>query len=581
MRSPTDRVEQAYRAIAEAGRPEVWIELRPKDVVLDDALSVGRRLAAGDRLPLAGLTLAVKDNIDVAQLPTTAGCPAFGYVPEVDAPAVAACRKAGALILGKTNLDQFATGLVGTRSPYGAVRDVRDPSRVAGGSSSGSAVAVALGIADVALGTDTAGSGRVPAAFQGIVGMKPTRGVVSTRGVVPACRSFDCVSVFAATAAHATSVLRVMANVTHALDSAARAWPGDAPLGAPPRPSVAVPSPDLLAELSAEARAAFTAAVDRCAAIGAEIIEADIEPLVAAGSLLYGGAFVAERYAAVGRFIAAHPCDVDPTVAQIITAGAAITAADYVADAERLDSVRVLARQILHGRDALLLPTAPFQPTLDGVAADPIGVNARLGRFTTFCNLLDMCAVAVPAGTADDGHFGVSLLAPAFHDWVLADLASRMTGADDDLVTQRSEDSGVPPRSQILVVGAHLTGQPLNRQLIERGGRFVRSVRTREDYRLYALTTEPPKPGLVRTASPVDGSPGIAGEVWALPPAGLASLLEQIPQPMVLGRVTLDDGSPITGFLCEPEAIVGAKDITGHGGWLAYLGARPIRGQNA
>ncbi len=432
-----------------------------------------------------------------------------------------------------------------------------------------------------AAGRDTAGSGRVPAAFQGIVGMKPTRGVVSTRGVVPACRSFDCVSVFAATAAHATSVLRVMANVTHALDSAARAWPGDAPLGAPPRPSVAVPSPDLLAELSAEARAAFTAAVDRCAAIGAEIIEADIEPLVAAGSLLYGGAFVAERYAAVGRFIAAHPCDVDPTVAQIITAGAAITAADYVADAERLDSVRVLARQILHGRDALLLPTAPFQPTLDGVAADPIGVNARLGRFTTFCNLLDMCAVAVPAGTADDGHFGVSLLAPAFHDWVLADLASRMTGADDDLVTQRSDDSGVPPRSQILVVGAHLTGQPLNRQLIERGGRFVRSVRTREDYRLYALTTEPPKPGLVRTASPVDGSPGIAGEVWALPPAGLASLLEQIPQPMVLGRVTLDDGSPITGFLCEPEAIVGAKDITGHGGWLAYLGARPIRGQNA
>jgi allophanate hydrolase len=420
-----DRVSRAFARIVEVDRSEVWISLRSTADVLAEATALEARVAAGEQLPLAGFLLAVKDNIDVAGLPTTAGCPAFAYAPAADAPVVARLRAAGAIVLGKTNLDQFATGLVGTRSPYGAVRDSVRPDRVSGGSSSGSAVAVALGIVDLALGTDTAGSGRVPAAFQRIIGVKPSRGLLPGTGVVPAVRSLDCVSVFARELSLARRAAAVAAGPDPA-DPFSRTAPADTPTRAPIAPRVGVASPRQLGALTPEALGAYGAAAKRLEAAGAVLVTVDIEQLLAAGALLYDGAVVAARYTAVGDFIDAHPDDddVDPTVGRIIRAAKEIPAHRLVADQERLVAFSRDSEQLWADIDVLVLPTAPRQPTLAEVAADPLGANARLGVFTNFCNLLDLCAVAVPAGDADGGAFGITAFAPAFHDAVAADVAS-------------------------------------------------------------------------------------------------------------------------------------------------------------
>jgi allophanate hydrolase len=572
----TAAVTRAFERIADADRPEVWIELRSAEDALTEARDIEERVAAGDQLPLAGLTVAVKDNIDVAGLPTTAGCPEFAYTPECDAPAVARLRAAGAIVLGKTNLDQFATGLVGTRSPYGAVRDAHDPSRVAGGSSSGSAVAVALGMVDLALGTDTAGSGRVPAAFGGIVGFKPTRGLVSNRGVVPACRSFDCVSVLARSVAEAETAVELISAFDPG-DPLSREPPGGAALRpAPARPRIGVAKPEQLTHLSPAFAEAYCQAQQRVAKTGAELHAIDLAPFLEAGELLYGGAFVAERYAAVGEFIAAHPEDVDPAVKQIILAARDTRAHDYVADRTRLDQLRLTADKILGEYDALLLPTAPFQPTLEQVTADPIELGRALGTFTSFANLLDLTAVAVPAGTADGGQFGVTLLAPAFHDATVATLARRFTDEpapehDREQVHRSEPILGVDETMRLLVVGAHMTGEPLNGELTSRGGRLIAEVRTAPSYRLYRLDTEPPKPGLVRMSASEHDAASIEGELWSLPPAGLAELVAALPPPMAIGPVTLEDGSQVSGFLCEPAAIDAAQDITKFRGWRHYV----------
>ncbi|GAA1568997.1 allophanate hydrolase [Dactylosporangium maewongense] len=548
---PTDRVRAAYARLALGERPEAWITLRPERDVLADAAAVEARLAAGEHLPLAGRLVAVKDNIDVAGLPTTAGCPAYAYQPECSAPAVQRLVDAGALILGKTNLDQFATGLVGTRSPYGAVRDVRDPARVSGGSSSGSAVAVALGIADLAVGTDTAGSGRVPAAFQGIVGVKPTPGLVPTDGVVPACRSFDCVTIFARTVAEGTHAIALMSDPV---------LPADAPLAAPPHPIVAVPDRDDLTGLSPQWLDAFEQATKTLETHGARLRPIRLAPFLAAARLLYNGGFVAERYAAVGAFIDGHPDDIDPTVRAIIGAARDIPAHVLVADTERLAHLRREAMTAWGDADALLLPTSPIHPTIAEVTADPIGVNATVGTYTNFCNLFGLSAVAVPAGEAGGTNFGVQVVARGFADAVAADIAARLAGEAPTGAHRR----GLP----MMVVGAHLTGQPLNHQLTEAGGRLLRQVRTAPQYRLHCLTTEPPKPGLVRV---LDGGAAVEGELWELPPAAVGPFLAALPSPMALGKVHLDDGSTVTGFLCEAVAVADAPDITAHGGWRAYL----------
>jgi allophanate hydrolase len=561
------RVLAAYQLIAEVNRPEIWITLRGLDEVLADAVLVDAAIAAGQALPLAGRLLAVKDNIDVAGLPTTAGCPDYGYLATASAPAVARLVAAGAIVLGKTNLDQFATGLVGVRSPYGAVRDARRPDRISGGSSSGSAVAVALGITDLALGTDTAGSGRVPAALQGIVGIKPTRGLVPSLGVVPACRSLDCVTIFAAALPAAEQAMALITGPDDA-DPTSRSWPADAPLAAPAQPVIAVPDAAQLIGLDPAWLAAFEATSRRLEQAGARLVPIDLGPFLAAARLLYEGAFVAERYAAVGEFVSAHPASVDPTVRWIIAAAGQIPAHRWASDLERLGRLRFAALAALGPADALLLPTTTDHPTIATALADPVGVNSRLGTFTNFCNLLDLCAVAVPAGEPPGaGCFGVSVIARPFADRVAADIA-RMLDADDTAGGAAAMAALGPPGVRLVVVGAHLSGEPLNGQLTSRGGRLVGAVNTAPDYALYLLDTEPPKPGLVRVGA---GGAAIAAELWELPPVGMSSFLAALPSPMTLGPVRLADGSTATGFLVEQIAVAGARNISAYRSWREYL----------
>ena len=563
MSTPTlTRVRMAYARIATVDRPEVWIDLRPQPEVETEARAIDARLAAGDHLPLAGKLFAAKGNIDVQGLPTTAGCPAYAYHPEADAPVVARLRHAGALLLGTTNLDQFATGLVGTRSPYGPVRNAHDPTRVSGGSSSGSATAVALGLVDFALGTDTAGSGRVPAAFNGIVGLKPTRGLVPTTGVVPACASLDCVTVFARTLPEAEQALAHMASPP------ARDLP-PLPQRAPGPWRVAVPPLAQLGELDPGWAQAYEAAVTQLRTAGVSVQELDLTPFTEAAAMLYQGAFVAERYTAVGAFVdkllaegGEASATLDPTVVGIITGARDIPAHQLYADQERLAALRTRALAELADADALLLPTAPGHPTLAEVAADPLGANARLGRFTNSTNLFDLAAVAVPAGEVDGLPFGVMLIGPAFTDDRLTTIARLLQ-----------------PEARLAVVGAHLAGQPLNPQLLALGARLERATTTAPVYRLHALPTTPPKPGLVHVGEGEGegetGGAAIAAEVWRLPAEGLGHFLAALPRPMTLGRVELADGTHVPGFLCEPAALEGAEDITAYGGWRAYLNSRP------
>ncbi|MCU1375156.1 MAG: allophanate hydrolase, partial [Actinomycetia bacterium] len=456
---------------------------------------------------------------------------------------------------GKTNLDQFATGLVGTRSPYGAVANPVVPDRIAGGSSSGSAAAVALGLADLAIGTDTAGSGRVPAALCGVVGLKPTVGLVPTDGVVPACASLDCVSIFARTVAEAAEALGRMAG-------GARTIPTGTPV-APVGPlRIGVPNPAQLGVLDDDAAAAWDRVRKELEAIGS-VVEVDVTPYLEAGQLVYGPAFLPERHAAVGAFLAAHPEGADPTVTEIIGWGAEVAATTSAAERFRLPGLAAQVARWWDDVDVVAVPTVGEAPTLAAVAEHPVAINRRLGTFTAGANPLDLCAAAVPCGWRDDGvPFGVTFLGPAFADPVVAVAAARLAGEPDP-----------PPPSwagwtDVVVVGAHLTDQPLNGQLTERGGHLVRAVRTAAEYRLYALPTEPPKPGLVRTGP---GGAAIETEVWRLPTDGFGSFVAAIPSPLAIGTVVLEDGTSSAGFLCESFAVAAdVSDVTHFGGWLSY-----------
>ncbi|QCH23167.1 Allophanate hydrolase [Mycobacteroides salmoniphilum] len=534
----------------------VWITHRPEDEISTEL--------QGSSGPLAGVRLAVKDNVDVGGVPTTAACPEFAYIPDHDAPAVAALRAAGATVVGKTNLDQFATGLVGTRSPYGAVSDSRRPEYISGGSSSGSAVAVATGEADIAIGTDTAGSGRVPAGLQGIVGIKPTVGVVSTQGVVPACESYDCVTIFARTLATANLAMAAMGAA-----AGPRPWPANTRLAAPPQPTIAVPRE--LPALDELWRNTFHAAVEHLRATGATIVEVDLTPFLAAAKLLYEGALVSERYAAVGEFIDSNPeAALDPTVAQIVSGARDIPAHRLVRDRAEVQRLREEAMAALAGADALLVPTAPLHPTIEQVQADPVGVNATMGTYTNFCNLFDMCAVAVPAGIAGGAQFGVTVLARAFDDAVAFDIAALVTG---DAAEQNVWPAAITLSHELAVFGAHLKGGPLEFQLTDLGARWVGPVRTAPKYRMSALLTTPPKPGLTRSEE--DGV-SIGGEIWRLSPAALGTFLAQLPEPMLLGKVQCDDGVWRTGFGCDGAAAQAGIDISEHGSWPAAIAAGAI-----
>jgi allophanate hydrolase len=543
-------------AVAEriaASEQPVWIST----VRADELAAVAAQLDVGDSsLPLYGIPFAVKDNIDVAGMETTAACPGFAYVAERSATVVERLIQAGALLVGKTNMDQFATGLVGTRSPYGSCSSVFDPDRVSGGSSSGAAVAVALGQVSFALGTDTAGSGRVPAAFNEIVGIKPTRGLVSNRGVVPACASLDCVSVLAAGVPDAAAVLAVIEGFDDEDPYSRRA---DTP-SSPRHGRVAVPLAQQLVFDDEAARRAWAGAVAH-AGEQWDVVEVDVAPLLEAAPLLYE-AWVAERAADLGDAVAAAPAGLDPTVAEIVRGGDAVPGARVFNAQHRVAALRRAAAPIWEAADALLMPTVPGHPTHQEVAADPVGVNAGLGRFTNFVNLVDLAALALPGPRRDDGlPAGVALMAPAFHDGRLVELGAQWSGLD----APASQPGAVP----FAVVGAHMSGLPLNHQLTERGGRLLAKTRTAAVYRLYALPgSGVRRPGLVRST---DEGNSIELEVWELTPAALGDLLARVPAPLALGRVTLENGAEVTGFVCEAYAAVTAEDVSAFGGWRAYL----------
>ncbi|HEY2671454.1 MAG TPA: allophanate hydrolase, partial [Rugosimonospora sp.] len=568
--SPAVRASRtAHEAAAGRGAPAtaagrgaqpIWTQLLSTSDVLGFA---GRAPEDG---PLAGMPFALKDNLDLAGYPTTAACPDLAAGPPAahSAGAVQRLLDAGAVPVGKTNLDQFATGLVGTRSPYGACHSVASAAHVSGGSSSGSALAVATGLVPLALGTDTAGSGRVPAAFNGIVGVKPSRGLVSTRGLLPACRSLDCVTTFTRTVAQARAALSVLVHADPA-DPWSRPRPPAHPPGVAAHLRV-IAVPDGPLDLEPLQDKAWQVVLDRAREVAAYVVPVDITPFLAAARLLYEGPWVAERYAAFGHLLDGP--GVDEHVRAVVAPGRDLRAPDAFAAMDRLAALRRATEAVWAGADALLLPVTGEHPTLAQVAADPLGVNGRLGRYTNFVNLLDLCAVAVPAGHREDGlPFGVQLIAPAFADGPLLDLAARWCG---EPVPDTPPDPG---RTLIAVCGAHLSGLPLSGDLVRLGGTLHHRARTAPGYRLFRLTaTGVPRPGLAWTGDgPVRG---IAVEVWALPSAAVGPLLDGIPAPLGLGRIALDDGSSVAGFtlgdtlgLTIDGGRAPGEDISGYGGW--------------
>lgn len=540
---------------------------------------LARLLAAAEgdlsRLPLYGVPYAVKDNIDVAGWPTTAACPAFAYTPDEDAGVVRRLRAAGAILVGKTNLDQFATGLVGTRSPHGAVANAFRPEYISGGSSSGSASVVARGLAAFSLGTDTAGSGRVPAGFNNIVGLKPTRGWLSAAGVVPACRTLDCVSVFALTVDDAARVADI-AGGYDADDPYSRPAPAGTARPWPARPRFAVPD-KLEFHGDAEAEAAFDAALREVRASGAELRTIDFSPYAELAALLYQGPWVAERFAAVETLWREQAGAIDPVVRGIVEEAGRYSALDaFQAEYRRAALARAI-QQSLADVDALLVPTAPSIYTIEQLREDPLALNSRLGLYTNFANLADLCALALPAGMRGDGlPAGITVLGQAWQDHALAEFGRQwqarlglpLGATGKPLPAAPASRDPAPGTLRVAVVGAHLSGMPLNHQLRSRHAVLVEKTRTAGDYRLYALAnTTPPKPGLAKRA---DGAP-IEVELWDIPIAAFGGFVAEIPAPLGIGTLELEDGRLVKGFICEPRGLEGARDITAHGGWRAYL----------
>jgi allophanate hydrolase len=573
--TPADLFSALIKRMNDCPDTAVFIARMSDEEILGRAQKLD--LAYIDKLPLFGIPFVVKDNIDVAGVPTTAACPEFAYTPDADATAVAKLRAAGAILLGKANLDQFATGLNGTRSPYGAPRSVMNADYISGGSSSGSAVAVGAGLAAFSLGTDTAGSGRVPAMFNNIVGLKPSLGRISTSGVVPACKSIDCVSVFANSTADAIKVLGV-AEGFDATDAYSRPA-GNQALPAMPRLGILAPDERDFAG-DDEAAKLYEAALAKAASLGWALSEIDYKPFLEIAKSLYGGAFVAERLAAIRLFFEAQPDAVNPVVREIIEGAKRFSAADLFADIYRLQALKRHTAAELAKCDALLLPTAPTIYKVAEMQANPITLNANLGIYTNFVNLLDLAGIAVPAGFRPDGlPFGVTFIGPAFSESSLAayaDQLHRALGAGAGAKKLVPQTTYKPPKSDdvtIVVAGAHLSGMVLNHELLALNANLVAATKTAPDYQLFALPTTPPKPGLVQT--PGFAGQGIDVEVWSMSVENFGKFVAALPAPMGIGKVTLADGSVHPGFLCEAHVLEGARDITTFGGWRHYLNPEP------
>jgi allophanate hydrolase len=574
-----DTVETTYARIEAYADPALFIALQPKSEALAAAAKLdgeGRR----DR-PLFGVPFAVKDNIDVAGLPTTAACPAFAYEPAKSSFVVERLEAAGAIAVGKTNLDQFATGLVGVRSPYGVPRNALRADLIPGGSSSGSAVAVGAGLVPFSLGTDTAGSGRVPAALNGIVGLKPTLGALSSGGLVPACRTLDTISIFALDVADAFAAFRIAASYD-AVDPYCKPLAEPRLLSPPPHFRVGAPRPDQrLFFGDAEAGRAFAADLEKLAGLGAEIVEFDIEPFFEVARLLYDGPWVAERYAAVKRLIESRPDTLHPVTHKIIEGARNFDAVAAFEASYKLAALRRASEAAWRAFDVMAVPTMPRFYTRAEVDADPIKTNSKLGTYTNFVNLLDLSAIAYPSGVRGDGlPSSITLIAPASADGLIAGIAARAhalsgapMGATGRAPSPAPSAEASSDRIEIAVVGAHLSGLPLNHELKALGAEFSREARTRPDYRLYALpNTAPPKPGLLRVA-PSQGAE-IAVEIWTLSPAAFGTFVAAIPPPLGIGTLGFADGTSAKGFLVEAEAVKGAEDVSKFGGWRTFIAAR-------
>lgn len=572
--TPEKVIAEIYERIRAKGAEPDWISLVDERMALERARSAPRGA-------LYGIPFAVKDNIDVAGLPTTCACPAFAYIPDRSAAVVERLEAAGAIVIGKTNLDQFATGLVGTRSPYGIPASTFNPEYISGGSSSGSAVAVAGGQVSFALGTDTAGSGRIPAGFNNIVGLKPTKGIISTRGVVPACRTQDTVSIFALTVADATTV----ASIASAYDAedpyARRCDPAFCVEAIPPSWRVGIPKGDLEFFGDTEYAELYGKAIERISALGAQIVEIDFSPFREAAALLYAGPWVAERLAAVGPLAIHQPEAIYDVVRSIIMGAQEKSAVSAFEGFYRLAELVRAADAEWAKMDVMLLPTAPTTYKISDLLRNPIALNTNLGTYTNFVNLMDLSGLAIPAGFRNDGiPFGVTLLGRAFADGQLASIGdalhrtlrdARLGATTFKLVdtppTDANKDTG---RSiKLAVVGAHLSGLPLNWQLTERHAVFRETTRTAKGYRLYELPgTTPPKPGLIFDNA---GPGGLEVEIWEMDYAAFGTFVALIPPPLCIGTITLEDGRQVKGFLCEAHAKHGARDVTGYGGWRAWV----------
>lgn len=579
---PSEVVNECFRRIRAPDDPGIFIHL------IDEAEAqvAASRLGPFDPVakPLWGIPFAVKDNIDVAGVPTTAGCPDYAYDAEADAFVVERLKAAGAICVGKTNLDQFATGLVGVRTPFPVPRNSLDPEIVPGGSSSGSAVAVALGAVSFALGTDTAGSGRVPAALNNIVGLKPSLGSLSATGLVPACRTLDTISVFALTVPDAYRAFAAAAAYDPADPYSRDRRIGG--LGAlPPAVRVGVPTAESRRFLGDSAQAAcFDRAVARVEALGATTVEVDLAPFYQVAEMLYDGVWVAERHAVIEGLLSRDADAVHPTIRQVVSKAEAFSATDAFRSFYRLEALRREVTTAMTAVDLLCVPSIPTFFTLADLERDPIGPNTRLGTYTNFVNLLDLCGTAVPVAARSDGRPGsVTVLAPAGGDAAAAALAAalhRDSGVTLGATRWPQPEPPTPaPAAEadeiaLAVVGAHMSGLPLNSELTRVGGRFLKAARTSPAYRLYCLPGGPPsRPGLVRDE---DGA-SIALEVWALPEARFGGFMRGVPGPLGIGTIALEDGEMVKGFLCETAGLTGAIDITHHGGWRRFLSAEPAR----
>ena len=579
--APQELLEQQRQACS--AQDTAWISLATAQQLQQQIadLQTLEQAHGREQLPLFGVPFAVKDNIDVAGFRTTAACEAFAYVAQEDAFAVKRLKQAGAIVLGKTNLDQFATGLVGTRSPYGIVPNTFDPQLISGGSSSGSASVVARGIVPFALSTDTAGSGRIPAGFNQIVGLKPTPGAVSGTGLVQACRTLDCIAVLACTVADSASVMAIMEGFDPA-DCYSRPRPVLTPAKPLAQLRVAVPAGR---KLSSSYEQAFTQFSSQLQEQTAQLGEVSFDSLFEVAGLLYYGPWVAERVVGARSIYDTQPQSLLPVIRQVLDVAQQFSAADTFAAQYRLEALKREAEKIWQQWDVLCVPTAPRHPRIDEVMQDPIAVNSEMGIYTNFVNLLGWSAIAVPAAKLPDGlPFGITLIAPGWREPELVRWAlhiEQQAGLPAGVTPLRAQAEATPAQRwvvptqgatlQLAVVGAHLRGMPLNHELLNCGARFVKETRTAQNYRLYALPgTTPPKPGL---ASADDGAPVVV-EVWEMPVGNLGNFVAGVPSPLGIGSVTLENGDVVKGFICEGQAIAQATDITHFGGWRAYRSAQ-------